>query len=318
MGAIQANEIAAAPPIVFRMSPAARRCGFYMVAGVAAVAGLWGFLYAHGLRNGPRATACIAGVFGLPLLAFGVLALRYRVGVAKAGVWQRFFIRWDLWPWEAFSDGRIRTGSASLELEFPTKRWTHRRLVLPVFLTYADLDTLSTRIRQVLPTAPPPASPPPPALPETMTIRYDFGEHLELSRNGLRLVRSWRDEERSYGWSSVLQVRTLRASRSSRDFSELEVDLPQLLKPIRLKVVGSSRGWRGPSAEVLAHYLERHVSPERFVVTASSGPPRDIAEADRMLAGLDRPLAFAHSDLRGVSLFEEAHDAGVRAAQALR
>ena len=37
-----------------------------------------------------------------------------------------------------------------------------------------------------------------------------------------------------------------------------------------------------------------------------------------LLAGLDRPLAFAHSDLRGVSLFEEAHDAGVRAAQALR
>ena len=33
-----------------------------------------------------------------------------------------------------------------------------------------------------------------------------------------------------------------------------------------------------------------------------------------LLAGLDRPLAFAHSDLGGLSLFEEAHDAGVRAA----
>ncbi|MBI3375449.1 MAG: NAD(P)-binding protein [Betaproteobacteria bacterium] len=37
-----------------------------------------------------------------------------------------------------------------------------------------------------------------------------------------------------------------------------------------------------------------------------------------LLAGLDRPLAFAHSDLGGLSLFEEAHDAGVRAAQRVR
>ncbi|MBI3372647.1 MAG: hypothetical protein HY017_12960 [Betaproteobacteria bacterium] len=36
-----------------------------------------------------------------------------------------------------------------------------------------------------------------------------------------------------------------------------------------------------------------------------------------LLARLDRPLAFAQSDLGGLSLFEEAHDAGVRAAQAL-
>lgn len=34
-----------------------------------------------------------------------------------------------------------------------------------------------------------------------------------------------------------------------------------------------------------------------------------------LLAGLDRPLSFAHGDLRGLSLFEEAHDAGVRAAR---
>lgn len=37
-----------------------------------------------------------------------------------------------------------------------------------------------------------------------------------------------------------------------------------------------------------------------------------------LLAGLDRPLSFAHSDLTGLSLFEEAHDAGVRAAELLR
>ena len=37
-----------------------------------------------------------------------------------------------------------------------------------------------------------------------------------------------------------------------------------------------------------------------------------------LLAGLGRPLSFAHSDLRGLSLFEEAHDAGVRAARRLQ
>ena len=37
-----------------------------------------------------------------------------------------------------------------------------------------------------------------------------------------------------------------------------------------------------------------------------------------MLARLDRPLSFAHSDLRGLSLFEEAHDAGTRAARRMQ
>lgn len=36
-----------------------------------------------------------------------------------------------------------------------------------------------------------------------------------------------------------------------------------------------------------------------------------------ILAGLERPLSFAHSDLSGMSLFEEAHYAGVRAAEQL-
>ena len=34
-----------------------------------------------------------------------------------------------------------------------------------------------------------------------------------------------------------------------------------------------------------------------------------------LIGGLHRPLSFAHSDLSGISLFEEAHDAGVRAAR---
>ena len=37
-----------------------------------------------------------------------------------------------------------------------------------------------------------------------------------------------------------------------------------------------------------------------------------------MLAGLTRPLSFAHADLTGISLFEEANYAGVQAADAVR
>ncbi len=285
MGATAVDQVASLQPVVFRAAPAARRCGLYLPAGVAAVAALWAFLYAPGMRNDLRATVALGIVFGLPAMAIAVLFQRCRIGCDDAGVWQRYLFRWDLWPWEAFADGRIRPGPFPLSVEFPTRSWPYRRLVLQVLLTESDRNTLGERVSMVLPPDPTGQLPPPPDLPETVTVRCEFGKRLEMSKGGMRVVGGGVDEGKTYAWSSVPQVRVLRPHHSCRGFSELEVELPQPISPISLRVVN---GRRGPTAEVVVHYIERHLPPERFVVTATNGPPLDLAEADRMLARLDR------------------------------
>lgn len=269
---------------MFRMDPALRRTCLYLLAGAPAFVWLSAFLGAQGLRLRPSGDVAFGVVWGVLALVLVVLTQRARVRVDDAGVWQRFLIRWDLWPWAAFTDGRVRRASPRSGLEFPTKRWPHRLLILP-FLAGPGSEALVERIERLSPPAPPE---PPPALPETMTIRYALFKRLELSQHVLRVVRGRRDIGRFYTWSMVQQVRILRDTHACRDFRELEIDLPQLTRPIRLVVVNGSRSWRGPESEVLVHYLEQRLPPDRIELTARFGPPRTAAEADRMLVRLNR------------------------------
>ena len=82
---------------------------------------------------------------------------------------------------------------------------------------------------------------------------------------------------------------------ADRIIDELSKPHPQLRRQLRRIAL-----WRWPHAM------------SRPVPVFLSLPARD------MLAGLAGPLHFAHADLSGLSLFEEANHAGVRAAHAIR
>ena len=87
----------------------------------------------------------------------------------------------------------------------------------------------------------------------------------------------------------------------------------------------ASRGWQAWVDEIVAELSRPHPGLPRLLKRIDlwrwgHAMPRPIpgflgAPLRALLAGLHRPLSFAHSDLSGLSLFEEAHDAGVRAAR---
>ena len=86
----------------------------------------------------------------------------------------------------------------------------------------------------------------------------------------------------------------------------------------------ANTGWKAWVDEIVAELARPHPSLpgslQRIDVWRwAHAMPRPVpgflgSSLTTLLARLNRPLSFAHSDLRGLSLFEEAHDAGVRAA----
>lgn len=121
-------------------------------------------------------------------------------------------------------------------------------------------------------------------------------------------------------------VATHQAIRASRGATVLTWYRPLADSPAqagRARLAGT--GWNSWVDEILADLALPHPSLRRGLkridlwrwAHAMPRPARGFLGSPlrSLLAGLDRPLSFAHAELSGVSLFEEAHDAGVRAAQ---
>ncbi len=270
------------PTRVFRLAPEYRRCGVYLVLFCLLLTGLLVALKFADLTPRTWAQVVVSDltVLGLPLLGVAVLTWRYAVRVDDRGVWRRRLVGWDLWPWEAFASGAVRTGTSKDSWVDPTRPW-HRRYLLLEFLAEADRTALAERIRQVW-------RPAALALPEEVEVRCGLGDRLRLSRHGIVVRRSGSEQDRFYRWYEVVQLRVTRVDHTRRDFRTLELELPRETKLIRLKFEKFGRSWEGPDAEVVLAFLQQYVPAERAQVTALTGPPRDRAEADRRLAHLDR------------------------------
>jgi hypothetical protein len=109
---------------------------------------------------------------------------------------------------------------------------------------------------------------------------------VELTAEGVRAGLADREGE-LIAWPDVVRAEVVRANHDRPDFVTLTLHLPAPAGPIRL-FRRQGQNWQGPDAEVIAHYLRRHLDDGRFEVTALRGPPADAAEADRRLARLDR------------------------------
>jgi hypothetical protein len=255
-------------------------------------------------------------LFPLAVLSFSLPAFR----VDERGVWQRWYWRWDLWPWEAFAGGLIRHTSACYGWEYPDKPWYSRTMDFSI-LNDADRDCLLERVLQVW-------KPPPVEVPEEIKLRshglpnmylrvsprgvvfaeekgdpprlYRWSEilrapmkldrYLEFSPRGIVFSRVTDGEPRRYAWSDVVQVRVRRFAHWRQDCSGLELEFPAGEPTAFLgKCPGRSRcNWTGADARVVLAYLRRYVGEERVQFTASTGPPRTPDEADRRVRDLDR------------------------------
>jgi hypothetical protein len=270
------------PVRVFRLAPEYRRCGVYLVLFCLLLAGLEVGLKLAGLlpRTWAELIANPLTVFAVALLGVAVLTWRYALRVDDRGVWRRRFFRWGLWPWEDFATGAVRTGTSKDSWVYPARPWHSRYLILE-FLAEPDRNALAERVRQVWR----PAALP---LPEEIEVRYGMGNRLVLSRRGIVFRRRGSDQDRFYRWYEVVKLRVTRVDHTRRDFRTLELQLPRVERPIRLRFEKFGRSWEGPDAEVVLAYLQQYVPANRVQVTALTGPPQDRDEAGRRLADLDR------------------------------
>jgi hypothetical protein len=273
---------AQAPGRLFRLAPEYRRCGAYLVLFCLLLAAVEGGLKLAGLTplTWAQLVASPLTVMAVALLGVAVLTWRYALRVDERGIWRRRFSRWDLWPWEAFATGAVRTGTSKDSWAYPARPW-HSRYLLLEFLAEADRNALAEQIRQVWRPAPLPLS-------EEIEIRYGMGNRLILTRHGIVFRRRGNDQDHFYRWYEVVQLRVTRLDHRRRDFRTLELQLPRVAEPIRLQSRHGGRRWEGPEAEIILAYLQQYVPADRVQVTALTGPPQDRDEANRRLAELDR------------------------------
>lgn len=151
---------------VFRLGGEFRRCGVYCLVGsvVIALAGVW-IRQQFVLPNPPP----IAILVFLPVAAVGLFLFTttWRLHVDGTGIARRRFWVCDLWPWEAFHDGRAFRGKRRDDFKMPSKAWWQRTLTLD-YLSEADREYVSSLSRALCPV------PSPPSPPSELIVRYPF------------------------------------------------------------------------------------------------------------------------------------------------
>lgn len=260
-------------PLLFRLAPEFRRCGVYLFVGYLLLAGTVISLEQLGLVPGWDRGIIFLAFLAVPMLGAALLIYRQLLRVDDRGIWRRRFLRWDLWPWGAFSAGQVHQGTGKDSFVFPSKPWWTRCLFLE-FLQDKDREYLANRIRCVW------TPPPLPVLPAELTIRWGLRRWARLTEKGIRVGKGKRDGGCFFPWDTVLRVRITRLEHARRDFRAAEIILPGIDQPILLANHKARPLWTGADSETLGVFLERAIPPDRLLLTAMIEPPRTIAEAE--------------------------------------
>jgi len=277
----------------FRLAAMYRRCGIWALVGALLASGV-AFWAGRFLNRNPFGSVALAAFFTVLATSVCFLVFHWRLRVDRHGIARRRLLRWDLWPWEAFEDGRIRRLTPD-SYEWPARgRLLFETVLSFAFLSERDskhLTELCERIRT------PPAEPdvqPELEVPAELNLRLLFRKRLRLSASGIDLKVGRR--EYRYRWDELVELRIIRLLHERRDFVRLEVVLAD--RTIRLYVSGRSKQWKGPDPEVVLALLRRHVPGQRTLVASSLDRPQSVREADYRLNEVKQKLR----ELRGAVL----------------
>jgi hypothetical protein len=292
----------AAEPLSFALMAEVRRSAIYVLIGLVLIPLIRWWLREVLPMRGTADLVVGAMIIGLIAL-FTVGVLSWRLRVDESGLWRRRLLGWDLWPWEAFEQGRVLEGDdPSTSYVCREKPWWARKLSLGL-LEPDDREKIVGMIQRVW------VRPPAPSLPAELHIRFvfSFGFRKEafIAPEGL-LLRD-RGEETRYAWREVRVLRIRRRYRDRQDFESVEIDLSDQTIAFRVswqhgQAVRSWTGVRGspaPSPAVLVGVLERYVPSDRVQVTSLCEAPRTVVEWQ------DRRSILEHQrrDLLGVRWF---------------
>jgi hypothetical protein len=260
-------------PLVFKMRAEFRRSAVYGEIGlvlIVAVCCVIVYFFPAGSRR-PAVPVVL-------LLALAPVAvLRWRLRVDASGIARRRFFRWDLWPWEAFEQGKVLDCEGeSTSYVLPEKPFWARKLTLGLLevpdceRVQAIIDGLWTR-----PTI---------ELPAELALRFGFRKEALIAQEGL-LLRDGGEELR-YTWKEAQALRIRRHDRRRRDFESLEILLPDRVVRFSLRRDNGQliRSWSTtgeeptPTAATLAGVLTRLVPPECVHITSLNDAPLTALE----------------------------------------
>jgi hypothetical protein len=266
-------------PLEPRLAPEYRRSAVYAFIGfvLIAAAGVW-MKAEDPNRSSWVGTIIFLALGGVAFLGLVMAAFRYRIMIDEQGVWRRRFFHWDLWPWEAFEQGKVKYDQFySDQLRFPEKHW-YWRIIASSFLAKPDRVAYETVVaRYMLP-------PLPPELPDAVGVNYSLGCRLELSPDGIRYTAHPKKEAPVIAWSDVTRVEEVRVDHHRTEFLILELHLPKPTGLVRL--IRKRFKPTGNEVEVIAPYFRQYLDDGRYQVTCLRGPPADVGEMDRRLARL--------------------------------
>ena len=266
-------------PIYLRIAPELRRSAYYVLASAVPLA-LVGFCVFRFARN--ESVASAAFFSGLVLIFVPCMTitvpLRWSLRIDKEGIARRRLFRWDLWTWADFSSGRIEKRSHWILFD-PQRPWWRRRLQLG-FMAPADISRTMKLINAHyrLPAAP--------KLPAAVVIKYGtfFRRSVRFDSKGIHVQGP--NEAREYLWSEVRRVHITRLDPLRRDFSSLEIVLPdreiELTRNRQRNALSSN--WRGATEETINEVLERHAPAARIEKDVRGERPARRSDLEKQLA----------------------------------
>jgi hypothetical protein len=258
------------------MNPELRRCAIYVLLSLPVVLSV---VWVQRLNQNPSivGVAVIGLFFGLPGLSM-LLPLRWLLRVDGKGIARRRLLGWDSWEWSDFDSGRIQKERPFVFVDW-RRPWWRRRLALCVSAQerkeLVNLINLYYRL------------PPPPPVGETLTIHYRFPRVAIFEPSGIRLgkqrlARDKLQEDRCYTWSDVRRVHITRTEPVRRDFTRLEIVLPDE-GILLVTTTDGPAGWRGAPPEELNEFLHHRVSSERIEVDIAGERPARRSDLEKTL-----------------------------------
>ncbi|MCI0377095.1 MAG: hypothetical protein L0215_05795 [Gemmataceae bacterium] len=254
-----------------RIAPPLRQFALYVLIDLplVGVVFLW-FCHVHQLPvSNCGFLIAVLTTLGMTML----LPLRWAVRVDEQGVARRRLLGWDVWPWGEFTSGRIEKRGADL---VNPARPCGRRVIQLGFLTPEDLKQALSLINEMY------RLPPAPKVPDTLTLQYRIGHAIILDAAGIRLGKRFSvydqpEVDRSYSWDDVGRVHITRLDPLRRDFTNLEIVLPD-------EEIEFQRHMHGASREEVNEFLRRHVAPQYIEVDIVGERPARRSDVEKKLA----------------------------------